>query len=202
MYLDINEKFYLTNPESTELEECLGYVVEVSEGLLGKIFNKVDINKALMLISGEDSPIFNCDNIHVIKDKTSGKIVSMLLGYKNAGQSLPLILRTFISKEKIKLLEQVLCFKYEESYYINTLYVAPEYRGLGFATLLLDIAQILCKQFDIKSMVLHCFKENTNALSMYQKYGFEIVDTFKYACLKDFAHQDAYICQYDLDKDA
>lgn len=201
MYLDINEKFYLTNPESIELEECLGYVVEVSEGLLGKIFNKVDIKKALMLISGEDSPIFNCDNIHVIKDKTDGKIVAMLLGYKNAGQSLPLILRTFISKEKIKLLEQVLCFNYEESYYINTLYVAPEYRGLGFATLLLDIAQILGKQLDIKSMVLHCFKDNTNALNMYQKYGFEIVDTFKYACLKDFNHQDAFICQYYLDKD-
>lgn len=199
MNLEINEDFYLTNPNSNELEECISFIVEVSDGLLQKIFTKVDIKQALVLVSGNDSPLFNCSNIHVIKSQKSGKIVAMLLGYQITNQSLPLILKAFINKEKIELLEKVLCHQYINSYYINTLYVAPECRGLGFASLLLDIAKLIMQQHSLKSIVLHCFKDNQNALNMYKSYGFEIVDTVNYQCLYGFKHYEGYICKFTPD---
>lgn len=199
MRLDLTKDFYLTHPNSTELDECLSYVIEVSDGLLHEIFKNLDVKQVLTLVSGDNSPLFSCESIFVIKSTKNDKIVAMLAGSVITDLSLPSILKNFIADEKIRILRKVLCENHLNSYYINTLYVAPEYRGLGFATLLLDLAQAYVQKKDLCSIVLHCYQDNKKALKMYKNYGFEIVDIVNYKFLQGFKHSKGYICKFTPD---
>lgn len=56
--------------------------------------------------------------------------------------------------------------------YICNVYVLDKYRGLGLSVKLLDKAVEVCKQIGFKSVSLHVDVTNSNAIRIYEKYGF------------------------------
>lgn len=76
----------------------------------------------------------------------------------------------------VKLKEQVVGIfvlrEKPEAVYVSSLAVAPEYRGLGIATYILNYANKLAEQLDRKWLELSVLKVNIPALRLYKKLGF------------------------------
>ncbi|MDB9524952.1 GNAT family N-acetyltransferase [Oscillatoria sp. CS-180] len=69
--------------------------------------------------------------------------------------------------------------EHPNSWYICALAVFPQYRGQGIGTQLLDLAIKQAKERRLPTLSLLCFEQNTGALRLYQRYGFEIIDHAK-----------------------
>lgn len=59
---------------------------------------------------------------------------------------------------------------------VCSLYIHPNYKGLGIGSLLLDRVKTLCKAADCKNMQLYCLEQNTSAIGFYKKHGGTIVN--------------------------
>jgi ribosomal protein S18 acetylase RimI-like enzyme len=56
--------------------------------------------------------------------------------------------------------------------WIGSLFVNPEHRGKGLATLLINYAFAICRRFEFESVGLNVKHENTNAQRLYKSLGF------------------------------
>jgi ribosomal-protein-alanine N-acetyltransferase len=65
--------------------------------------------------------------------------------------------------------------EHEQSEYLETLEIDPQYRGQGYSKLLLQ-HYINSKSIPWSPLTLHCRVENTVALSLYDAYGFTIIE--------------------------
>ncbi len=63
----------------------------------------------------------------------------------------------------------------EDEIHIANLAVRESYRGFGIATWIMDIIFTIANANNIKIMHLEVRKSNTNAICLYQKFGFNIV---------------------------
>lgn len=66
---------------------------------------------------------------------------------------------------------------YDDVYVIYTLAVHPDYAGSGVASALLQFAQQLAKKQGMKSLRLDVTEKNIPAIRLYEKQGFEYIDT-------------------------
>ena len=60
--------------------------------------------------------------------------------------------------------------------YICNVYVLSQYRGIGLSVKLLEKAVEICREKGFKSISLHVDKNNSTAIKVYVKFGFEICD--------------------------
>jgi ribosomal protein S18 acetylase RimI-like enzyme len=65
------------------------------------------------------------------------------------------------------------------TWYICALAMFPEFRGQGIGTQLLAIAHQQAAQRNIQQLSLLCFEQNTGALKLYQRNGFQEIDRAK-----------------------
>lgn len=61
---------------------------------------------------------------------------------------------------------------YKKYLRINSLYVDPQFRNHGIATLLLDTAKNRAKELGYKHLGLGVLHQNSPAISLYKKFGF------------------------------
>lgn len=60
-----------------------------------------------------------------------------------------------------------------DSYYINIIAVFPEYRGSGAGFALMQEAERLARQENLRRLTLSAFKNDPNLLRLYRRQGFE-----------------------------
>jgi ribosomal protein S18 acetylase RimI-like enzyme len=65
------------------------------------------------------------------------------------------------------------------TWYICALAVFPEFRGQGIGTQFLAIAHQQAAERNIQQLSLLCFEQNTGALKLYQRNGFQEIDRAK-----------------------
>ena len=63
----------------------------------------------------------------------------------------------------------------EDEFYIDTLSVAPPYNGQGIGTTLIQAAEQIAKQQGYTKIALNVEPNNTKAIHLYQKLGYETV---------------------------
>lgn len=61
------------------------------------------------------------------------------------------------------------------SYYISSLAVLPDYQNQGIGLALVAIARSLAREQGLAEMSLHVFEQNSGAVALYRRSGFEIV---------------------------
>ncbi|SPT68378.1 putative acetyltransferase [Anaerobiospirillum thomasii] len=198
MSMDFESDFSLQMADEASLEQCIRIISEVSDTLLDKLFNRIDIKKAMLLVSQNGSDIFNCDNIYLVKARADGQIAAMLFAYKVLDDNLPLILRSMLNKERFNLLKKVMLSGYKGSFYINTVYVNEKYQGQGLGSLLMELAKAAARDCQCKDIFLHCYADNSKALGMYEKYDFKVHDSISYEALPSFKHEKGYILRLEL----
>jgi GNAT superfamily N-acetyltransferase len=73
------------------------------------------------------------------------------------------------------------CFKkYDQNTIeIKRMFVAPEARGLGLALRILGELELWAKEFDYSVSVLETLYKQKEAISLYQKVGYVIVDNYE-----------------------
>jgi ribosomal protein S18 acetylase RimI-like enzyme len=63
-----------------------------------------------------------------------------------------------------------------DTFYINMLASYPDYRGQGVASKLMDYAAVLASQSDCSTLSLEVFEENENAVRLYRRLGYSVLD--------------------------
>ncbi len=66
---------------------------------------------------------------------------------------------------------------YEEIFVIHVFVVHPDYFGQGIGTAMIQFAEELGKEQNIKSIRLDVYENNTAAIRTYEKNGFSYIDT-------------------------
>lgn len=64
----------------------------------------------------------------------------------------------------------------ENTAFIYDFEIYPEFQNLGFGTKVINLIEIQAKQLSFTSLALHVFGNNSRALHVYQKTGFQITD--------------------------
>jgi diamine N-acetyltransferase len=64
----------------------------------------------------------------------------------------------------------------EQRYYVSSLYILPQYQGLGLGKDLLDAAESKAVQRGLDRIWLGVMVENKSTLSWYQKHGFVFIE--------------------------
>lgn len=198
MLLQINDDYYLDNANDLDLEQCIDILIEVSDDLLPTLFSKINIKDALLFVANSDNEFINAKNFYLIKSFKDNSIVALLLAYKQISNKLPLVLRSLLNKTNSDILSKVMYSGGQDAFYVNTLFVAKNYRSMGFASLLLDLAKIKAKELNCQSIYLHCYADNVIALNLYKNYGFKQIDSVNYQKLNNFKHQQGLILSLAL----
>ena len=67
--------------------------------------------------------------------------------------------------------------KYSEIFVIHTFVVHPNYFKLGIGKRLMNFADDIAKKSNIKSIRLDVYEKNVPAIKLYEKCGYEYIDT-------------------------
>ena len=103
--------------------------------------------------------------------------------------------RVLVYEKNGKILGFIMYTELEESIDILNIYVKEEYRHQKIASNLLDMMFSTMKD-TVKLMTLEVRKDNKSAISLYQKFGFEIVHVRR----KYYGDMDAYLMGRRLEK--
>jgi len=124
---------------------------------------------AAKLLSETDN--FSYRNVHVAV--IDGKVAGMILAYRlpdedNAEdpEELPGFIRPMVELEQ--------CVP--SSFYINMIATFPQYRNMSIGTKLMGIVDRLANDAACSISSLEVFEQNTGALRLYQRLGYEVVD--------------------------
>lgn len=166
------ESIFLKAVSEDDLPEVCKIIAEVSEGYVQKLLAIGDVSAEELLEGAfiRSVGVFNRRNLVwiVINQKKAG----LLFAYKADEQKLPLAVQNFLGAQRAKILEPILRTDVPNSYWINTFWVAEEFRGMGVAQLLMDCARQFAKDASCQHMCLHCWSDNVRALRFYAKEGY------------------------------
>jgi ribosomal protein S18 acetylase RimI-like enzyme len=85
----------------------------------------------------------------------------------------------FTAEEDGKLIGYCACQPREDYLLLSKLYVHTDYRGNGISRCFLDEALTLRKEYDLDKIRLTVNKHNSGAIAVYQRLGFQTVDSVR-----------------------
>lgn len=152
-------------------------VTEVSEGIVECLFSGLlpmqEAADVLSLAFGRSVAPYVPEN--VILAEVQNQVAGLLFSYDAKEQQIPVLMENFLTAKRIDPVREVLTATEENSLWVNTLWVNPDFRGRGLAQLLLECAADKAREMNLTKLALHAFAENEAALRLYQKAGFEAV---------------------------
>jgi ribosomal protein S18 acetylase RimI-like enzyme len=81
-----------------------------------------------------------------------------------------------VPEERYLIMEPFDAFEAPGTYYIHALSVFPEFTRRGIGSVLLGLARKLAIERSFNELSLMVFAENTGAISLYKKHGYQEVD--------------------------
>lgn len=162
---------------SDDLDFVSRIVTEVSEGIVECLFSDLlpmqEAGDVLRLAFGRSVAPYVTEN--VLLAEVSGEIAGLLFCYDAREQQIPSLMENFLTAKRIDPVRDVLTAMVDDSLWVNTLWVNPNFRGMGLARLLLDCAEDKARELKLRKVALHAFADNTAAVQLYRKAGFEQV---------------------------
>lgn len=113
---------------------------------------------------------------NVILSGTSDNITSLLFMYPSAEHVVPVLMESFLSAKRLKAVRPILERSVPDSLYINTFWLAEEFRGGGRSAALMEEAKSRCRELGFDRISLFCWNDNEQALRFYAREGFTIVE--------------------------
>jgi len=126
-----------------------------------------DTSKGAIRYSGEET-VFSFKNCVVAEH--DGEVIGLLLSFPvevEQGAS---------SGEPVDPVLEPYSMEVPGSFYICSLAVLPEFRGLGLGGKMLDIAREQARERGLGTLSLLVFEQNQGACRLYEREGFEVVD--------------------------
>lgn len=121
----------------------------------------------------DDSDPYSYRNTIVALDKD--QVVGIAISYPARYHTITTDMREFLPPERLDHLQHFFTTRVEGSYYIDGLSVAAKFTGQGIGGHLIDLTKDKARRqgYDVLSLIV--FADNTDALRMYERYGFNKV---------------------------
>jgi len=161
-----------------QLQDCdqiANWINSVGHGhieyLLDSLVPDLFALRHLALVLAED-PSYFYKNVDLAED--GNNVVGLVFSYHSDSNQLTPEIQSVLSDDRIQWMRYFSDYQIDNSWYINTLGVATEYRQQGLARLLIDHASKRALQNGIQCLSLHVYSNNVAAINLYQSYGFSI----------------------------
>lgn len=118
----------------------------------------------------------------------NGQAVGMVLSYPSNEYGIPPLVKTIVPRKRLDHVRSILESRVENSWYVNSLVVAPLAQGQGVARLLLECMSEVAVENGFEHMSLHVWADNTQALKLYEKEGFKVVRNIDVEPSETFEH--------------
>lgn len=139
------------------------------EYLLQNLLQGVTALQHLALVLDKD-PNYSCKNVDMAVMEDG--IIGLVFSYISDSNKLTTEVESVLSDERVQWMRYFSDNQVENSWYINTLGVAEEYRRQGIGRSLLELAAKRALQNGIQCLSLHVYENNEEAIKLYQSYGF------------------------------
>ncbi|KIX13913.1 GNAT family N-acetyltransferase [Dethiosulfatarculus sandiegensis] len=127
------------------------------------------------------------------------KVIAMALCYDSKHHGINQEMKDFFPSDRLLHLTDFYEARVEDSLYLSTLAVEPEYQGRSIGQNLIKSLKSKAQDKKLKSLALIVFKDNDKALRLYQKTGFEIVRSVRIDPHRLIPHKGgAYLMQCPL----
>lgn len=150
-------------------------ITEVAEGivetLMGGLFPGVRAEKLLQMILGKGAGAYRIE--HAVIADYRGEAAGLLFSYDASEQKVSPLMRGLVPKKRLSQCEELLAATADDAWWVDTFWVAPQYRGEGLAQILMACAEDLAREAGRSRLALHCYADNARALRFYEKAGFK-----------------------------
>lgn len=123
----------------------------------------------LALVLSEDQH-YSYRNVDLAMQEDS--IIGLVFSYSAHVNELTSEMQNFLSEDRIQWMRYFSDNQVSNSWYINTLGVINEYRRQGVARQLLNLASKRALQNGMQCLSLHVYADNSEAIKLYESYGF------------------------------
>ena len=172
----------LRNASDDDVEPLADIIEEVSDGIVSELFDDVfpgmSSKEILRLVIGKNVTPYSLDNMVIAE--VNGEIAGLLFAYPGSQQVIPELMHAFIAAEKIQSVKGLLTAGTASDLWVNTLWVAPRYRGQGLSELLINYAVNWAAHLELQGVALHCWADNTRAKAFYFKHNFRQYDAISF----------------------
>ncbi len=171
-------KFEIRFGTPEDIGAIVGFILEAGGGLFEQILEDVvpgvPLPDLIALAVTEDTSPFSFRNCLIAESQSA--CTGLALCYPAAQYGLPAMADGVVPEARLEPVRAILNSRIDNSYYLNTLAVAPEAAGQGLARLLLEMSGELGKLAGFATLSLHTWSDNEAALRLYQSIGFEVVE--------------------------
>jgi ribosomal protein S18 acetylase RimI-like enzyme len=121
----------------------------------------------------------NIQGAHTYKNgivaETEDRVVGMALSFPSHFHEITAEMRQYFSPDRLEHLSDFYAARVEDSFFLDALCVDQRLRGNGIGGKLISLTKKKAKQSGFDTLSLVVFTDNTTALSVYYRHGFEIV---------------------------
>ena len=122
-------------------------ITEVAEGivetLMGGLFPGVRAEKLLQMILGKGAGAYRIE--HAVIADYRGEAAGLLFSYDASEQKVSPLMRGLVPKKRLSQCEELLAATADDAWWVDTFWVAPQYRGEGLAQILMACAEDLAR---------------------------------------------------------
>ena len=149
-------------------------ITEVSEGivetLLGGLFPGTTALTLMEMILGRGAGPYRLE--HAVIADFRGEPVGLLFSYDSSLQGIPPLMEKLVPEKRLSQCRELLLASVGDAWWVDTFWVAPQFRGEGLAQILMGCAESLAREAGRGRLALHCFADNERALRFYEKAGY------------------------------
>ncbi len=142
-----------------------GHIEYLFDGLVASRTALQQLTKVL-----QEDEYYSYKNVDFALD--GKRVVGLVFSYTADANALTPEMQSYFSKDRIEWMRYFSDNQVKNSWYINTLGVAKEYRRHGIATKLLNCASQRALKNGIQRLSLHVYENNVTAINLYESCGF------------------------------
>lgn len=163
----------------------------ISEFLLTDLVPGMSVSDLIEMALTDENTTYYYQNFLVAECEK--KIVAAGNYYPAEAHGLPDIMRSFIAREKLDVIQPYMRSSIKHSMYVNTLAVAPEYRNTFCGLLLAKGIERIAKERGMRCLSAHVWRDNTLVYNGLKMAGFEKVETIDIIEHPDLPHKGGMV---------
>lgn len=176
--------------ETDDIPTIADFVIAAGDGLfeflLDGIVPMVRARDLIRMAVGDSESVLSFSN--ALLAERNGVPVGMVLSYPADQYGIPPVVETVVPGKRLAHIRDILDSRIEGTWYVNSLAVVEEARGLGVARLLLSTVADLAGEAGFDALSLHAWDDNPPAIALYRSVGFETVRAIEVAPTERLRH--------------
>lgn len=125
------------------------------------------------IINDENSPLHFSN---IILGEVDFEVIAAANIYDSKQHGIPEFMLTLLPDSRVKVIQNFLQSRVENSLYIHTIAIKPEFRGQKISYELMECFKSIASASDLSSLSAHVWEDNLIAQEMFRQFGFVPVE--------------------------